>query len=98
MKTITTTDLAALDGVTIIDVREDDEFATGHAPGARNIPLSTFAEHFEEISKDVPVYIICQAGGRSARACDYLDGQGYDTVNVVGGTGDWIANGLPVER
>ncbi len=98
MKTITTTELAVLDSVTIIDVREDDEFAAGHAPGAKNIPLSTFAEHFEEISKDSTVYVICQAGGRSARACDYLEGQGYDAVNVEGGTGDWIASGLPVER
>lgn len=98
MKTITTTELATLEGVTIIDVREDDEFTSGHAPGATNIPLSTFAEHFEEITKDNTVYVICQSGGRSARACDYLDGQGYDTVNVEGGTGDWIASGLPVER
>lgn len=98
MKSITTSDLAGLAGAIIIDVREDDEFAGGHAPGAKNFPLSTFAEHFEEIPKDTTVYVICQAGGRSARACDYLEGQGYDAVNVEGGTGEWIANGLPVER
>jgi rhodanese-related sulfurtransferase len=98
MKSITTTDLAALSGVTIIDVREDDEFAGEHAPGAQNFPLSTFAEHFEEIPKDTTVYVICQAGGRSARAVDYLEGQGFDAVNIEGGTGEWIANGLPVER
>ena len=98
MKSITTTELAALADARIIDVREDDEFASGHAPGATNIPLSTFAEHFEEIPKDGTVYLICQAGGRSARAGDYLESQGYDVVNVEGGTGDWIAQGLPVER
>ena len=96
MTFITTTELAALTGATIIDVREDDEFATGHAAGALNLPLSTFAEHFEEIPKDVTVYVICQSGGRSARACDYLEGQGYDAVNVVGGTSDWIAKNLPM--
>ena len=98
MKSIATSELGALEGVTIIDVREDDEFAVGHALGAKNLPLSTFAEHFEEIPKDATVYIICQSGGRSARACDYLEGQGYDAVNVEGGTGDWIANNLPMER
>lgn len=98
MKSITTHELAALEGITLIDVREDDEFAAGHAVGAQNFPLSTFAEHFEEISKDSTVYVICQAGGRSARACDYLEGQGFDAVNVEGGTGEWIANGLPVEQ
>lgn len=98
MKSITTHELAALEGITLIDVREDDEFAAGHAVGAKNFPLSTFAEHFEEISKDGTVYVICQAGGRSARACDYLEGQGFDAVNVEGGTGEWIANGLPVEQ
>jgi rhodanese-related sulfurtransferase len=98
MKTITTRELAALDGVTIVDVREDEEFAAGHAVGAKSFPLSTFAEHFEEIPKDQTIYVICQAGGRSARACDYLEGQGFDAVNVEGGTGEWIANNLPVER
>jgi rhodanese-related sulfurtransferase len=98
MKSITTQELAALNGVTVIDVREDDEFAAGHAAGARNLPLSTFAEHFEEIPKDAPVYVICQSGGRSARACDYLEGQGFDAINVEGGTSDWIAQNLPVER
>jgi rhodanese-related sulfurtransferase len=98
MKSITTTELAALTDVVIIDVREEDEFAGGHAAGALNFPLSSFAEHFEEISKDETIYVICQAGGRSARACDYLSGQGYDAVNVEGGTGDWIAQNLAVER
>jgi rhodanese-related sulfurtransferase len=98
MKSITTQELAALEGAIIIDVREDDEFATGHAEGAKNFPLSTFAEHFEEISKESPIYVICQSGGRSARACDYLEGQGYDATNVTGGTGDWIAGNLPVEK
>ena len=98
MKSITTNELAGLVGVTIVDVREDDEFASGHAAGAINLPLSTFAEHFEEISKDAPVYVICQSGGRSARACDYLEGQGYDAINVEGGTSDWISRNLSVEK
>jgi rhodanese-related sulfurtransferase len=98
MNSITTKELASLAGVTIIDVREEDEFAGGHAPGAKNFPLSAFAEKFEAIPKEQTVYVICQSGGRSARACDYLEGQGYEAVNVEGGTGDWIASGLPVER
>lgn len=73
----------------IIDVREIDEFEAGHIPNAKNVPLSTLAENFETLDKDQAYYVICQAGGRSARACDFLSKQGYDVTNVLGGTSAW---------
>lgn len=92
-----TSDLAGLgEQVTLIDVRETDEFAGGHVPWAVNIPLSQFVERAGEIESDGPVHLICQAGGRSAKAAEYLDQQGYDTVNVDGGTSAWVADGRPV--
>ena len=98
MQQITTTDLARLGSETrLIDVREPDEFERGHVPWAVNIPLAQVAERLAEIQADGPVHLICQAGGRSAKAAEYLDQQGYDTVNVEGGTGAWIADGSPVD-
>lgn len=77
----------------LIDVREADEFAAGHVPWAVNVPLSELVERVHEIP-DGPVNIICQSGGRSAKAAAYLEQQrGLDVVNVVGGTGQWIAEG-----
>jgi len=42
---------------------------------------------------DVPVYVICQSGGRSLRACEFAEANGIEAVNVAGGTGAWIATG-----
>ena len=69
----------------LIDVRETDEFASGHVAGARNLPLSSLAEHYGQLDKKIPYHIICQKGGRSARACEFLETQGYQVTNVSGG-------------
>ena len=78
----------------LVDVREPDEWALGHAPGAIHVPLSAFDPSL--IPSDRPVAVICKMGGRSARATAALDQQGYDVVNVVGGMLEWQAQGLPV--
>ena len=69
----------------LIDVRETDEFASGHVAGARNLPLSSLAEHYGQLDKKIPYHIICQKGGRSARACEFLEAKGYQVINVEGG-------------
>ena len=82
----------------LIDVREPDEFASGHIPGAINAPLSELAAHVELFRSEGKVYVVCQAGGRSARACEALEEAGLDgLVNVVGGTGAWKARNFPLE-
>ena len=73
----------------IIDVREVDEYEAGHVPTAKNLPLSTLAKNFEALDKEQPYYLICQAGGRSARAAEFLSQQGFDVTNVMGGTSAW---------
>jgi rhodanese-related sulfurtransferase len=83
-------------GVTLIDVRNPDEYEEGHVPGARLIPLYEVAERVEEIPDDGPVYVICAMGGRSRKACEYLAGQGRDATNIAGGTRGWIEAGHPV--
>ncbi len=74
----------------VIDVREAGEYASGHVPGAINIPLSEFANRYTELDKNTHYHIICQMGGRSAQASLFLDGQGYDVTNIDGGTASWL--------
>jgi rhodanese-related sulfurtransferase len=85
-------------GIVLVDVREPDEFEQARVPGAKLIPLADVPERVEEIPDDQRVYVICGSGPRSARAVEFLNRQGYDTVNVAGGTKAWLEAGLPVER
>jgi rhodanese-related sulfurtransferase len=87
-------DIAALpeDGY-LLDVREADEWACGHAPEAVHLPLSELAERTAEIPADRDVYVICKAGGRSAQAVQFLNQSGLRTVNVAGGMLAWHAAG-----
>jgi rhodanese-related sulfurtransferase len=85
-------------GIVLVDVREPDEFERSRVPGATLIPLADVPERVEEIPSGQRVYVICGSGPRSARAVDYLNRQGYDTVNVAGGTKAWVEAGLPVEH
>lgn len=83
--------------VTVVDVRETHEFATGHLPGALNIPLTEFVDRLDEVtSLPGEVYMICESGGRSAQVTAWLGQQGYDVANVSGGTSAWRASGYPV--
>lgn len=91
------TELAALDGAIVLDVREDYEFAQQRVPGALSIPISQFIERFDEVPTDETLYVICAVGGRSAQVAQYLEQRGYDAVNVAGGTIAWAEAGLPTE-
>ena len=84
-------------GAKVIDVRESDEFAAGHVPTATSIPLSTVQDRVDEFRHEGTVYVICQSGGRSMRACQYLADFDIDNlVNIAGGTSGWIALGNDV--
>ena len=95
MKSKAVNDLAAeveAKTLNLIDVREADEFASGHLPGAINLPLSDFLERYGELDKDKSYHIICRSGARSAQACAFLAGEGYDVINVAGGTSAWLGD------
>ena len=89
---------AMKDEVVVVDVREPNEYAAGHVPGAVLLPLATVPLKHTELPKDETLYLICQTGGRSFTAATWLAQQGYDVRNVTGGTSDWIASGFPVEQ
>ena len=95
MKSKAVNDLAAeveAKTLNLIDVREADEFASGHLPGAINLPLSDFLERYGELDKEKSYHIICQSGARSAQACAFLEEEGYDVTNVAGGTIAWLGD------
>jgi rhodanese-related sulfurtransferase len=84
------------DGAWLLDVREDDEWAAGHAPEATHIPLGELGARAAEVPRDTTIYVICRSGARSARAAFALVGSGWDAVNVAGGMQDWAAAGRPM--
>lgn len=83
----------------LLDVREQGEYDEVRAKGARLIPLSELRQRVAEVPRDADVLIICHTGYRSMQAAMYLKRQGITRVfNVEGGTDEWEAAGLPVER
>lgn len=86
-------------GALLYDVRETSEFRSGHAQGARSLPLSNLSTRYErELAKERDILVICQSGARSAQACSYLSGMGYKVTNVSGGTAAWKRAGLPTSK
>lgn len=82
-------ELTQQEDLRIIDVREADEYQAGHVPSAKNLPLSNLQNTMAELDSDNKYYFICQSGARSGNACVFLVGQGYQVVNVTGGTAAW---------
>ncbi len=84
----------------VIDVREVDEYVGGHIPGAINIPLSIVADSVHLFSPYPRIFVVCQVGGRSMRACEFLAAQdecsNIKLFNVAGGTAAWIVSGHEV--
>ena len=73
------------ESLSVLDVREVEEFEALHLEGARNFPLSQLADTYKQLDKDQLYYMICKSGMRSARACQFLAEQGYEVINVQGG-------------
>lgn len=73
----------------IIDVREVDEVAEGKIPGAINIPLGLVEFRMHELDKSKEYIMVCRSGGRSGRATEFLEDQGYNVINMQGGMLSW---------
>lgn len=86
-------------GVTLIDVRNANEWSGGHIAGALHIPLGRLAERIDEIPRDKPIVMQCAGGTRSAIGASVLKTHGLDrVVNLTGGYGAWSKAGMPVEK
>jgi rhodanese-related sulfurtransferase len=94
--------LAAGQAAELLDVRTPGEYAAGHVPGTKLIPLDELdptAFCLERGAADKPLYILCQSGGRARKAIEKLERAGVqDCVLVEGGTQAWLDAGLPVNR
>ena len=76
----------------LIDVREPDEYAVAHIKGSQLIPLKTLPDQLAELPTDREILVHCKAGGRSAKAVQFLLSNGFTHVkNVSGGMDAWLA-------
>lgn len=79
--------------VELIDIREPYEYRSGSLKSAKNIPMSELInEPTKYLTKDNTYYVMCQSGGRSGQACNFLRNRGFDVINVAGGIGSYIGN------
>ena len=83
-------------GALLLDVREDDEWSEGHAPGAAHVPMGQIPGRIDEVPTDRTVVCVCRVGGRSMAVANDLAVAGYDVRNLEGGMLAWELAGLPV--
>jgi rhodanese-related sulfurtransferase len=96
MQQITAPDLAAwladdtLARPMLLDVREPNEYAYCHIPGAVLVPMNTIPERLPELDEEAAIVCICHHGMRSMQVARYLEQQGFGNVmNLVGGVHAW---------
>ncbi|PEY30136.1 rhodanese [Bacillus cereus] len=73
----------------MIDVREVEEVEEGKIPGALHIPLGLLEFRMHELDKNKEYIMVCRSGGRSSRAAQFLESNGFRVINMTGGMLDW---------
>jgi len=95
----TAASLRGRDDVVMLDVRTPEEYAQGHIPGVKLIPLAELPNRLAEVPRDKTLVVTCRSGNRSAQAAQLLRQAGYGNVhNMLGGIGAWQQAGYPVEK
>lgn len=92
---------ARLEEFTVIDVRAPGEYASGHVPGALNIPLDRLQEAvpaLKSASARGSLLVVCASGIRSTRACEILASADIDATTLTGGTSAWEGDGRDLDR
>ena len=85
----------------VLDVRDAEEFAAGHLPNAKNIPLADLSSRLKELekSKNGTIIAVCERGVRSASAVGVLKKAGFEQVfSLEGGVSAWKTQGLPTVK
>ena len=80
----------------LVDVRSGSEFASGHIPGAVNIPLDQIEARLDDLSRTLPIILTCQSGTRARMAAGLLETCRREITVLEGGTKAWIDAGLPI--
>ena len=83
------------EGWTLLDVRTDEEWASGRMPQALHIPMDQLMGRLDEVGDQV--ICVCAVGSRSARVTQFLNSRGKDALNLDGGIYAWADAGLPIE-
>jgi rhodanese-related sulfurtransferase len=92
-------EVVAKNNVQFIDVRTVEEYKSGHATKAVNMPLDGLENELAKLDKNKPVYVICQSGKRSQKGSEILNQAGFKEVyNITGGTSAWMGANLPTEK
>ena len=82
----------------VLDVRQPDEFRSGHIAGAKLIPLNELQRKMGELPKGREIVCICASGNRSTSAAKMLAKEGFNVLNVSGGMLAWRRAKLPVQN
>lgn len=82
----------------VIDVRQPDEFRTGHIAGASLVPLGELSRHMNNLPQDREIVCVCASGNRSGSAVRRLVGAGFNAINMRGGMLAWRRAGFPVKK
>jgi hydroxyacylglutathione hydrolase len=85
--------------LSVVDVRTENEWNSGHIEGAIHIHGGQLQERFAEVPRDRPVAVVCGSGYRASIASSFLKREGFDKVlNVIGGIAAWKSAGLPTTK
>lgn len=87
------------EGLLVLDVREDDEWAAGHVAGSLHVPLTYLGQRYADLAELLAAdqtLVVCRSGHRSAYAAGFLLQQGFDAVNLEGGLLAWHVAGRPL--
>jgi rhodanese-related sulfurtransferase len=82
----------------VLDVRQREEFRSGHIAGAKLIPLNELGSRLKELPKEREIVCVCASGNRSSSATRMLTGAGYNAINMKGGMSAWQRANLAVKK
>ena len=82
----------------VLDVRQSDEYRTGHIPGAKLIPLGEIKQKIKDLPRQREIVCVCDSGSRSGSASRMLVSEGYQVFNLRGGMKSWQKEKLPVKK
>ncbi len=82
----------------LIDVRQPEEYRSGHISGAKLVPLGNLSKRMKELPPNREIICVCQSGSRSQAAAQQLIAAGYSVVNLKGGMDGWQRAGFPMKK